>query len=91
MFRRVFPLLLHLGLKQRLLSMLSRRLITALSIGKVVSISPTTSNPDQQGTSPAYIARIGIQREALPENLPPDSLRSGMVSMPELCSKKSVP
>ena len=47
-------------------------------IGKVVSISPTTSNSDQQVSSPAYIARIGIQRDALPENLPPDSLRSGM-------------
>ena len=42
------------------------------------SISPTTSAPNEQGTSPAYVARIEIDRNEIPSDFPPDALRSGM-------------
>ena len=46
--------------------------------GFVKSISPTTSVADEQGTSPAYVARIEIDRNEIPSDFPPDALRSGM-------------
>lgn len=46
--------------------------------GTITSISPTTSQPDQQATTPAYIARINIQADSIPDDFPPDALRSGM-------------
>ena len=46
--------------------------------GTITSISPTTSQPDQQSTAPAYVARIMIQADSIPEDFPPDALRSGM-------------
>lgn len=46
--------------------------------GVVTTISPTTSSPDRQATSPAYVARIALSPDSVPQNLPPDALRSGM-------------
>lgn len=46
--------------------------------GVVTTISPTTSSPDRQATSPAYVARIALNPDSVPQNLPPDALRSGM-------------
>ena len=46
--------------------------------GVVTTISPTTSSPDRQATSPAYVARIALSPDSIPQNLPPDALRSGM-------------
>lgn len=46
--------------------------------GIVTSLSPTTSTPDNQGTSPAYVARIELSPDSIPQTLPADALRSGM-------------
>ncbi|NBW41672.1 HlyD family efflux transporter periplasmic adaptor subunit [bacterium] len=46
--------------------------------GVVTTISPTTSSPDRQATTPAYVARIALNPDSVPQNLPPDALRSGM-------------
>lgn len=46
--------------------------------GVVTTISPTTSSPDRQATTPAYVARIALSPDSVPQNLPPNALRSGM-------------
>jgi len=46
--------------------------------GVVSSISPTTSQPDSTGQSPAYEARISISSSDIPDEFPVQDLRSGM-------------